>query len=102
MGEEIVYSVGIWSVKPGKEEEFLKSWKDFANWTMANQKGSRNVVMLQDSEQKNRFISVGPWDNLENMQAWRQSPEFKAAFMKFKELCDEIKPHTMKSVISIP
>lgn len=101
MGEEVVYSVGIWTVKTGKEEAFLKTWTDFANWTLQNQKGSRNVVMLQDSEQKNRFISFGPWDNLENLQAWRQQPEFKSAFLKFKELCDEIKPNTMKSVINI-
>ncbi len=101
MDEEIVYSVGFWTVKTGKEEAFLKDWTDFANWTLHNQKGSRNVVMLQDPEQKNRFISFGPWENLESLQAWRQRPEFKSAFLKFKELCDEIKPNTMKSVISI-
>lgn len=98
---EIVYSVGFWTVKAGKEKAFLKTWTDFANWTLNNQKGSLNVVMLQDSEQKNRFISFGPWENLESLQAWRQGPEFKAAFLKFKELCDEIKPNTMKSVINI-
>lgn len=101
MDEEIVYSVGFWTVKTGKEEAFLKTWTDFANWTLHNQKGSLNVVMLQDLDQKNRFISFGPWENLESIQAWRQRPEFKAAFLKFKELCDEIKPNTMKSVINI-
>lgn len=101
MDEEVIYSVGFWTVKAGKEETFLKAWKDFANWTLHNQKGSRNVIMLQDSEHQNRFISFGPWDNPESLQIWRQQPEFKAAFLKFKELCDEIKPNTMKSVINI-
>ncbi|RPJ79631.1 MAG: antibiotic biosynthesis monooxygenase [Alphaproteobacteria bacterium] len=101
MAEGIVYSVGFWTVKTGKEEAFLKTWTDFANWTLHNQTGSLNVVMLQDSEQKNRFISFGPWENLDSLQAWRQRPEFKAAFLKFKKLCDEIKLNTMKSVINI-
>lgn len=101
MDEGIVYSVGLWTVKTGKEEAFLKTWTDFANWTLNNQKGSLSVVMLQDLEQKNQFISFGPWKNLESLQAWRQRPEFKVAFLKLKELCDEIKPNTMKSVINI-
>lgn len=101
MAEGTIYSVGFWTVKAGKEEAFLKTWTDFANWTLNNQKGSLNVVMLQDSEQKNRFISFGPWENLESIQEWRQRPEFKAAFLKLKDLCDEIKPNTMKSVIKI-
>jgi heme-degrading monooxygenase HmoA len=101
MDEGVMYSVGIWSVKTGKEEVFLKTWEDFAKWTMSNQKGARGVIMLQDAEQKNRLIAFGSWDDLESMQAWRGTPEFKAAFVRFKELCDEIKPSTMKSVINI-
>jgi heme-degrading monooxygenase HmoA len=101
MDEESVYSAGIWSVKTGKEEEFLKTWTGFAKWTIKNQQGSRSVIMLQNTEQKNLFISVGPWDNLESLQEWRQRPEFQAAFTKLRELCDEIKPNTMKKVASI-
>ncbi|WP_167848738.1 antibiotic biosynthesis monooxygenase family protein [Methanolobus halotolerans] len=102
MDEEAIYSVGVWSVKTGKEETFLRTWMDFANWTMQSQKGACNVIMLQDLEQKNRFISLGPWDNLESLQAWRETLEFKTAFVKFKDLCNEIEPHTMKKVITIP
>lgn len=102
MDEEVVYSVGVWTVKTGKEEIFLKAWMDFANWTKSNQKGSRNVITIQDMEQKNKFMPISPWDNLESTQAWRQTPEFRAAFIKFKELCDEIGPKTMKTVVNIP
>ncbi|HIH73986.1 MAG TPA: antibiotic biosynthesis monooxygenase [Methanosarcina sp.] len=101
MDEESIYSAGIWSVKAGREEEFLKTWTDFANWTIKNQKGSRSVIMLQNLEQKNLFMSFGPWDNLESLQEWRQRPEFQTAFTKLKELCDEIKPNTMRSVANI-
>jgi len=102
LNEEVVYSVGVWKVKAGKEEIFLKAWIDFANWTKSNQKGSRNVIMLQDLEQKNKFMSIWPWDNLENMQAWRQTPEFRATLIELKKLCDKIEPKTMKTVVNIP
>lgn len=101
MDEGVIYSLGIWSVKTDKEDDFLKNWKDFANWTIQNQKGARSVIMLQDSEQKNRYISLGPWDNAESLQEWRKTPEFKDAFVKFKELCNEIEPHTMVKIVDM-
>ena len=99
--KEVIYATGIWSVKKGKEEEFLKIWTYLANWTKANEMCSISVVLLQDLEQKNLFMSFGPWKSLECVQAWRQQPEFKAAFEKLKEVCDEIKSSTMKSVLNI-
>ena len=100
--KEVIYAAEIWSVKQGKEEEFLKIWVDLANWTKANEKCSINVVLLQDLEQKNLFWSFGPWKTSECVQAWRQQPEFKAALVKLKEVCDEIKLRTMRSVFNIP
>lgn len=102
MAGEFTYAVEIWSVKQGKEEEFLKIWTDLANWTKANEMCSISVILLQDLEQKNLFMSFGPWKTSACVQAWRQQPEFKAAFMKLKEVCDEIKTSTMKSVYNIP
>jgi quinol monooxygenase YgiN len=103
MGDkEVIYATGIWSVKQGKEEEFLKTWTDLAHWTKANEMCSIGVVLLQDLEQKNLFMSFGPWKTSACVQEWRQQPEFKAAFIKLKDLCDEIKTSTMKSVYNIP
>jgi quinol monooxygenase YgiN len=60
-----------------------------------------SVFLLQDLEQKNLFTSFGSWKTPACVQAWRQQPEFKAALMKLKEVCDEIKLTTMKSVFNI-
>lgn len=103
MGDkEVIYAADSWSVKQGKEQEFLKIWVDLANWTKANEKCNISIVLLQDSKQKNLFWSFGPWKTSECVQAWRQQPEFKAALEKLKEVCDEIKLSTMKSVFNIP
>jgi hypothetical protein len=57
---------------------------------------------LQDLEQKNLFMSFGPWKTSACVQAWREQPEFKAALVKLKEVCDDIKLSMMKSVFNIP
>jgi quinol monooxygenase YgiN len=99
---KLAYFVGTWSVKQGKEEEFLKIWTDLANWTKDNEMCSISVILLQDLEQKGLFMSFGPWKSSECAQAWQQEPQFKAALVKLKEVCDDIKLNTMESVFSIP
>jgi hypothetical protein len=56
-----IYSAGIWMVKPGREEAFLGRWKEFALWTDEHQKGVISVVMVQDLDKPNAFLSIGPW-----------------------------------------
>jgi heme-degrading monooxygenase HmoA len=97
--EPTLFAVGEWTVKPGKEESFLESWEEFARWTMENVEGTGEVWMLRGAEQQNRFISFGSWQNQEAMMAWRRHPKFREAFLRFRELCNEITPGTMKSVI---
>jgi len=96
--ERQVFTVGLWIVKPGKEEIFVKKWQEFARWSLDNLEGSRWAYMVQDLEQKNRFVSFGPWDSLETVAAWRQTPEFASYIAEFRELCDEVTPGTMKEV----
>ena len=96
-----IFSAGIWTVKPGREEGFLQRWKEFALWTMDNQKGPVSVVMVRDIEQQNVFISFCPWADLESIRIWRQTPAFSEAFRDFKNLCDKIEPHTLQRVWSL-
>jgi heme-degrading monooxygenase HmoA len=99
--EGTLYSLGIWHSKAGKEDEFFSEWKKFAEWTIAHYPGAREAILLEDVSEKNRFISLGPWENNESIDGWRKSPEFKEAFMKFRELCYDIQPNTMRSVAVI-
>jgi heme-degrading monooxygenase HmoA len=96
-----LYTLGIWYVKPGKEDEFYGEWKKFAEWTKAHHPGARTAVLLEDLAEKTRFVSLGPWDSGGSIDAWRNSPEFKEAFTKFKQLCFDIQPHTMRCVAVI-
>jgi quinol monooxygenase YgiN len=92
------YTVGIWTVKPGKEAEFIQAWREFAEWTSKQGLGVGTGRLVQDTENPRRFISFGPWPSVEVIEQWRAMPEFKAFFEKVRELCDEIQPRTLKLV----
>ena len=47
------------------------------------------------------LISLEPWKNHEGIQLWRNQPEFKEFIAKARDLCQDIKPHTLKSVVNV-
>ncbi|MDG6256773.1 MAG: antibiotic biosynthesis monooxygenase [Methanomicrobiaceae archaeon] len=96
--EGAFFTVGLWTVKSGKEEEFVKKWQEFARWSLDAMEGGSWAYLVQDREQKNRFVSFGPWDSLETIAAWRQTTEFKSAIAEFRGLCEEVTPGTMQEV----
>ncbi len=98
MKNSMPYTVGLWTVKPGKEKEFIAEWDAFAQWTSKNQPGAQTGYLLQDPRSPENFISFGPWENEAAINRWRDSPEFKAFAVKAKELCSEFQPRSLMLV----
>ena len=93
------FSVGIWLVKSGNEEKFIAMFRDFAKWVFNRNLGAGEVYLLQDIQQPGRFITCGPWENVQKIEEWRKLPEFKEFFSKAKQMCDEVTPLTMKPIL---
>ena len=36
----VPYTHGVWHVKPGKAEDFVAAWQEFADWTIENVDGA--------------------------------------------------------------
>lgn len=96
-----LYTAGRWTVKPGKEQEFIQAWQEFADWTGKHQVGAGEARLMQDIEHPNRLISFGDWDTPESIQTWRSTAEFTAFLEKARTLCDDIQPGTFKVVAHI-
>lgn len=90
------YTCGLWTVKPGHEQEFAAAWREFAQWTAQHVAGAGTGYLLQDTQHPERFFSFGPWANTEAIQKWRDTPEFKAFVVKVKTICDDFQPQSMK------
>ncbi|MDD1678163.1 MAG: antibiotic biosynthesis monooxygenase [Methanomicrobiales archaeon] len=88
-------------VKEGKENEFIQTWERFARWTQQYRRGVVYGRLLQDIKDSRRFVTWGPWEDLESLQAWRETVEFQQAFQRFNELCTEIHPLSLRSITLI-
>jgi heme-degrading monooxygenase HmoA len=98
---EELYSLGIWTAKLGNEDALISAWQQFAQWTLEHQPGAGEARMVQDLEHPNRFITFGPWEDAQSLQAWRQTSEFIGFVRRARELCEEIQPNTLKTVAHV-
>lgn len=95
-----VYTLGVWTVKPGREEEFVAAWRDLATRTAA-EFPAPSALLLRDRDNPNVFISSGPWPSLEEIGRWRSSATFTDGVGKIRELLDGFEPHTMDPVVDV-
>jgi heme-degrading monooxygenase HmoA len=95
-----VYTLGIWTVKPGLEDEFVEAWQHMAAKTAA-EFPAPSATLLRDRDQPNRFISCGPWPSLDEIAAWRESATFRDGVGRIRAMVDGFEPHTMDAVVRI-
>ena len=92
-----IYTAGLWTVKPGKEAQFVEAWQELAA-SSAQEFPGASAVLLRDRDGPNVFLSCGPWQSLEQVEAWRASAVFQQSLTKIRPLLDGFEPHTMDSV----
>jgi heme-degrading monooxygenase HmoA len=83
------YTSGNWLVQSGTEEQFIRAWTDFTEWSLANAKGAQSFVLIRQVSNARHFVSFGAWEDSEAVERWRQSPEFGERLGKCIVLCDE-------------
>ena len=69
-------TTGSWRPYPEDEEAFLSAWQMFASWS-CHMPGAHLAVLARDLRDPDRFVSLIAWDSLEDVRAWKRSPEFK-------------------------
>lgn len=95
-----IYTLGDWTVTPGREDEFSAAWHDLATATRRDWPNA-TAVLLRDREVPNRFVSTGPWESLEDVAAWRGSDVFRDGIERIRPLLDDFTAHTMDLAVSI-
>jgi heme-degrading monooxygenase HmoA len=95
------YSSGVRITRLGRETEFVAAWREFAEWSLATIEGGSWAKLLRDSSQSNRFVSFGPWDSLDSIEAWRSHPGFAERIGRIRELIDGLEPSTLEAVVEV-
>ena len=99
MTSAVLYTVGIWTVKPGREDEFVAAWNEIAARTLEEFPDARGTL-LRHRDQPGRFVSFGPWQSLDQIAAWRASPAFQQGLRDMGDLLDAFEPGTFELVTS--
>lgn len=93
------YTSGVWTVKPGREDQFVASWRELAEWAVTEFPGAGRPTLLRDTTDSQRFVSFGAWQDLEQIAAFRQHHEFSRHVERLKEALDGFSPMTYEAVI---
>lgn len=97
----MVYSSGIWTVKEGKEQEFVRTWE--ANVTLVPGEHPGVVFrLLRDADDPRRYVSlVGPWKSLEELESVRRSPAFQESLQRARETLESVEVLTYELVVEV-
>ena len=95
----VPYTHGIWQVKPGKGDDFIAAWTEFADWTVQHAHGAGWGKLLRDLNDENRFISFGPWESLAAIEAWRSLDGFDERVSRIRDLLVGFEPASLQAVV---
>jgi len=95
-----VYSLGIWLVHPGRENDFVQAWRDLARKTQEDYPGAR-AVLMHDADVRQRFISTGAWESLEQIEQWRGSPTFAQGLAAIRPMLEHFEARTLDEAARI-
>ncbi|MGZ4355051.1 MAG: antibiotic biosynthesis monooxygenase family protein [Gaiellaceae bacterium] len=91
------YTLSTWVVKPGREDEFLRLWQDFADWAVT-ENFAQSAMLLRDVEHPNRFVSLGPWHTIDQVGRWRDATGFSERIARLREVLESWEPQTLELV----
>jgi heme-degrading monooxygenase HmoA len=91
------YSLTVWTAKSGHEDEFVRRWVAFADWSGAEGL-TASATLLRDVDDPRSFVSFGPWETLEAVRRWRTLPDFHKHVAALTEVVDHFEPRTLEVV----
>lgn len=91
------YSQTTWTVKAGSEDELVRCWTEFAEWS-AREGLAAHARLLRDIDEPGRFVSFGPWETVEAIMRWRTLPGFQEHVARMTELLERFDSHTVELV----
>ena len=96
-----MYTSGVWIVKEGHEDNFARRWQESVDAASLELPG---IVfrLLRDTDDPRRFTSnAGPWRNLEQITAMRNSEGFQASMASMAEHLDSHEMSTWELVAEV-
>jgi len=94
-----IYTSGTWKPNPGSEKDFVAAWEQFAAWA-SGMPGAGRLQLVHDLREPDRFVSFGDWESLEQVRAWKGSPDFRERMARVLQHVDEFHPAELTLIAS--
>ena len=94
------YSSGAWIAKDGQNEAFVEAWTEFARW-VSTMPGAGTARLTHDLREPQRYLSFAPWETVEDMHAWKSSPEFGQRMRVVREHVAEFTPSELELIAEV-
>ena len=102
MADEVsIFSMALWTMKEGREEEFMEAWTDFARWTNEHQRGTLGIYLMRERSNPHVLVTFGGWESDDDLLRWRGSGEYGEFLARARELCSEVGPLTLDLVATM-
>lgn len=92
------FSIGAWTIKPGRENEFISAWNDFAQWTTELTSGASQGTLVQDIDEPRLFYCFWPFDDADAVRDWRSEPKYREFMMRMRAFCESYSPSITRLV----
>jgi hypothetical protein len=89
-----VWTHGIWTVRPGREAEFVDAWRRLL--PLGTALGAGEPKLLRDRERTNVFVSFGPWPDVETIERFRG--ELRPRIGDMNDLLEDFQASTLDEV----
>ena len=93
-----VWTHGVWTVKAGREDEFVEAWREMAGRGLAELNTAAPPTLLRDRDQPHVFVSFGPWPSIEEVDRFRASEPFRATFARLGDSLERFETRTLDEV----
>ena len=95
MGE--IYTNGNWKPRQDDEQAFVEAWTEFATWA-STMPGAGTLRLVRDLHEPGHFVSYGDWESLDEVRAWKSSPEFRERMAQVLQHVEEFQPTELRLV----
>lgn len=95
---EVVYTLGVWKVKPGQEAEFVDAWKGLGEIFSELPHPPGTGTLVQSVSDPVLFYSFGPWKSMEHVAEMRTDPRSQAGIQRLVDLCTEATPGAFRVI----
>ena len=95
-----VYTLGVWRVKPGREDDFVAAWDALGQWTLDHGFDTHGTL-VRDRADPQRFVSFGPWRSAEDADRWGAEPGVAERLARLESMLESFEPGTYDVVMRV-